>query len=225
MTTAKHIVRSYDEELDTLHQTIVAMGRLANTQIGEALRALNTADTALARKVVDRDEEMNALHQTADQQVLGMLAKRQPLASDLRVIVASQKIASELERIADYAANIAGHAVRVADSVKDLPLQHVASMVRDALQMLSDCMQVYDRNNAAAIGPIWQQDENINAAFAELIEELSRQMTADAGASQDHTAMLFIGRSCERIGDHIKNMAEHLHYMSTGESFFTRECT
>jgi phosphate transport system protein len=226
MSTSKHIVRSYDEEFEALGRMMMNMGQATITQIGEAQKALINQDTRLAQQVVDRDQSIDELYGKADQHIINMLARRQPMANDLRVIIASQKIASELERIADYAANIAGHAVTLADipETDDLPLAQVEVMLKNALQMLADAMQIYNDKETKPVAPIWDQDQKINAAFSKLIEELSSLMIADAGATQSHTAMLFIGRCCERMGDHIKNMAEHLHYMFTGDSFYPADC-
>jgi phosphate transport system protein len=226
MSTSKHIVKSYDEEFDALGRMIVNMGQTAATQIEAALKALLKADTGLAKEVLAREKGIDELYHKADAHIITMLARRQPLANDLRVIVASQKIAAELERIADYAANIAGHTIRMADvsAGKTLPLPSIEVMLENALQMLAAAMQIYKEKEKRSVVAIWKQDQIINEAFTELIEALSRLMVADARATQRHTAMLFIGRCCERIGDHIKNMAEHLHYMLTGESFRLEDC-
>jgi phosphate transport system protein len=226
MSTVKHIVKSYDEEFDALGRMIVNMGQTATIQIEEALKALLNADTRLAKQVIDREPSIDELYRKADEHIIGMLARRQPLANDLRVIVASQKIAAELERIGDYAANIAGHIIRVADEFRNkaLPLPSIEVMIENALQMLAAAMQIYKDKENKSVASIWKQDQVINDAFSELIEALSRLMVADTKTTQSHTAMLFIGRCCERIGDHIKNMAEHLHYMLTGDSFNLENC-
>ena len=202
------------------------MGLTAKMQIEDAHKALIDFDTGLARKVEDREQNIDELYAKADQHIINMLARRQPVANDLRVVVASQKIASELERIADYAANIAGHVIKLADNngADSLPLDQVEVMAQTALLMLTEAMQIYNDKVEKPVASIWKQDERINAAFSKLIEELSRLMIADAGATQKHTSMLFIGRCFERIGDHIKNMAEHLHYMFTGDSFSPVDC-
>lgn len=221
MNKDKHIVKSYDHELDSLRIQIAQMGDVTKSQIEDALNSLIRGDLKTAQMVIDRDKRVNQLQHNIDRLIVNMLAKRQPLASDLRVIIASQWITTDLERISDYAVNIATHSMNIFNETKSLPISLVEDMARCAIQMLTDILQAYDANDQNSVKSVWKADQKINTGFSALIEELSQLMINDQKGIQTYTDMLFIGRSCERIGDHIKNIAEHLFYMITGDNFCT----
>jgi phosphate transport system protein len=213
-----HIVKSYDHELKNLQLKILEMGTACGYQLSEAVKSLKNRDHELTKKIIAEDAKVNTLQHEVEQMTINLLAMRQPLAIDLRKVVASLKMASDLERIADYAANMARH----VNELNNMPLSDSINIIFDmadqALGMLNDVLGAYQELNIEQAAHVWRLDSEINRGYEELIESLRTMMTEQTGKIRGATALLFIGRSCERIGDHIKNIAEHIHYIVTGNS-------
>jgi phosphate transport system protein len=218
MENHPHTVRSYEKELGMLSEHVSEMAEAAEAQLVQAIQALSARDTGLAEKVIGQDERVNAIQAAVDDLTVRMLAKRQPVASDLRVIVSSQKIAADLERIADYAANIAKNTIALTRIDGDMPTVEIQKMGACALEMLRGVRNAYSAPDLDAAVAAWKSDERINALFTELILHLRDLMGRDPENIQGGTILLFAGRCCERIGDHIKNVAEQVCYMLTGKA-------
>lgn len=218
-----HIVKSYDHELKNLKFKILEMGTACGYQLSEAVKSLKNRDHELTKKIIAEDAKVNTLQHEVEQMTINLLAMRQPLAIDLRNVIASLKMASDLERIADYAANMARH----VNELNSIPLSDSINIIFDmadqALGMLNDVMRAYQELNIEQAAHVWKLDSEINRGYVELIEFLRAMMTEQRGKIREATALLFIGRCCERIGDHIKNIAEHIHYVVTGSADI-REC-
>lgn len=213
-----HIVKSYDHELRNLEQKILEMGKACEQQLYQAVKSIKNHDLELSRIIVADDAKVNSLQHEVEQLTVNLLARRQPLAIDLRVVVASLKTSSDLERIADYAANMAKH----VDDLNGIPvgdtINIILDMVNHALDMLKGVLEAYHELNVEKAAHVWLLDREINRKYEELIECLRKIMTEQTGKIRVATALLFIGRCCERTGDHIKNIAEHIHYIVTGNS-------
>jgi phosphate transport system protein len=213
-----HTVRSYEEELRSLTRQVAEMLEASETQLTRALNALAQKDSVLAKVVIGRDKKVNAIQSAVDALTVRMLAKRQPMAYDLRIIVSSQRMAADLERIADYAANIAKNVVELNTLDGDLPTAEIQAMGDCALDMLHRLKSAYLENDLKGAMAAWESDQRINTLFTELIVRLRELMRRDPANVQGGTILLFAGRCCERIGDHLKNVAEQIAYMQTGES-------
>lgn len=211
-----HIVKSYDEELNRLNSAIAQMGGLAEAQIEQAVEALAKRDVPLAERVIEADARIDALEKSVDQLAVRLLALRQPMADDLRRVVAALKTASDLERIADYATNIAKRSVGLAQ----LPaMRSVNGMVRMADLVRGNVRQVLDAfiaEDPDMAEDVWRRDEEVDEMYTSLFRELLTYMMEDPRNITPCTHLLFIAKNIERMGDHATNIAETLHFQITG---------
>ena len=213
-----HIVKSYDEELEHLDQLIARMGVLAEQQLGRAMQALTGGDAQLARQVIAADEEIDALESEVDALAVRILALRQPMGKDLRRVVAAMKTSCNLERIGDYARNIAKRSL----VLPDLPgqyggygiIERMAAMVGEMVgEVLLACRES-DIHRAAAVR---MRDESVDQLNNSLFRELLTYMMENPRTITPSMHLLFIAKNLERIGDHVTNIAEHVHVMASGE--------
>jgi phosphate transport system protein len=207
MSTKAHIVRSFDDELNQLQAQLTAMGEAAGIQLKYAVQAFTTRDCRLASEVIDNDIRVNALQSEVDSLAVRILATRQPMALDLRKIIAGLKMAAEMERIADYGANIAKNVANLNQVSLEKPVELIIRMARVAQQMLQavvEAHRVLDVDRAVAA---WHRDEEINQVYAELLSHLRTYMAVDTDNLKTYTSLIFVARCCERIGDHLKNVA------------------
>jgi phosphate transport system protein len=215
----KHIVRSYDEELGLLKAKILEMGRLASEQLHKAAETLVSRDSSAAQAIMAADSAINTLQQDVDQLTLAMLARRQPMALDLRNIVSGLKMGSDLERIADYSANIARHSMELNSADIEQPVSAVIRMAECAKGMLGEVMKAYDEADPDLARKVWHSDEQIDREYADLLAHLRDCMSEEAHHAKPFTALIFVARCCERIGDHIQNVAEGVFFIATGERY------
>ncbi|MGB9439998.1 MAG: phosphate signaling complex protein PhoU [Desulfobacterales bacterium] len=216
----KHIVKSYDEDLDMLKSKLSEMGKEAEDQISKAGRALQNRDGGLADVIIVCDEKVNVLQQEVEEHSIRILATRQPMAQDLRYVIAGLKVASELERIADYAANIARHISDLDHQLDiDHPIASIIEMVELTKGMLADIMVAFSKVDAQRAIAVWHRDDQIDQIYAGLLSDLRARMSEDPGNIRSYTGLIFIARCCERIGDHITNIAENVHYIVHGKTY------
>ena len=217
---AKHTVKSYDADLDLLKAKILEMGREVEDQIAKANQALLNRDNGLAELVKISDEKVNVLQQESEELGVRILATRQPLAQDLRNVIASLKMASELERTANYAANIAGY-ISDLDRHLDLdrPIDAITEMVALAKKMLTDLMAAYAIDDLQKAISVLHRDDQIDGIYADLLSELRASMSEDSDNIKAYTGLIFVAKCCERIGDHITNLAENVYYIEYGKSY------
>ena len=213
-----HIVRSYDQELDLLISKISEMGKVAEEQLAKAIEALITKDSRLAVNVIYTDAQVNDLQSTVDGLTVRMLAMRQPMGSDLRHIISALKIAADLERIADYAANIAKNVMDLDRVSLEKPVGLIIRMAELASHMLKDVIDAYRETDVRKATAVWHRDEDINRVYADLLSQLRSYMKADSDNINAYTSLIFAARCRERIGDHIKNVAESVFFITNGES-------
>jgi phosphate transport system protein len=215
-----HTVRSYDQELDLLISRISEMGKVAEEQLAKAIKALITKDSQLAVNVISGDVQVNDLQNAVDRLTVRMLAMRQPMGSDLRHIISALKIAAELERIADYAANIAKNVMDLDHVSLEEPVGRIIRMAELASHMLKDVIDAYRGSDVRKAIAVWHRDEDINEVYADLLSHLRSYMKADSDNINTYTSLIFAARCCERIGDHIKNVAESVYFITHGESSY-----
>jgi phosphate transport system protein len=215
-TSGDHIVKSYDEELEQLNNDIIKMGGLTEAQIARAIESVVKRDPDLASRVIADDELVDELNYEIDIQTTRLLALRQPMALDLRHIVAALKISSDLERIADYAANISKRAITLSSAAPVAPVHSIPRMSRQAQQMVKDVLDAYiarDVNKAIAV---WQSDESLDRMYTSLFREALTYMIEDPRSISICTHLLFIAKNIERIGDHVTNIAETIYFLVHG---------
>ena len=216
----KHIVKSFDEDLDLLKSRLSEMGKEVEDQISKAGKALLNRDAGLADVVIVCDGKVNVLQQEVEELGIRVLATRQPLAQDLRNVVAVMKTASNLERIADYAANIAWN---ISDLDQHLDMDHpitaIIEMADWAKGMLAEIMDAFVNGDVQKAIAVWHRDDQIDQIYADLLNDLRMRMSEDPDKIRSYTALIFIARCCERIGDHITNIAENVHYIEHGKTY------
>jgi phosphate transport system protein len=215
---SEHIVRSYDEDLRRLRDMTARMGGLAERQVADATRALVRSDTSLASEVVQRDVQIDALEREIETFSIGLLARRQPMAGDLRVIVAAMKAAIDLERIGDYAANAAKRAIVLSSQPPIGSLNGFERMAQLVQENLKAAMDAFVNDDAEAAHRVWEADEPIDAIYNGIFRELLTFMMEDPRNITAATHMLFIAKNLERIGDHTTNIAERIFYAVRGDS-------
>ena len=218
MSDAQHIVKSYGQELQRLRGLMTEMGGLVESQVALATQAIVNGDADMATRAVELDLAVDALERQAEQLVIRMLALRQPMASDLREIVAALKITAAMERIGDYAKNVAKRSIVLGQFRLPFSLTGLANMsrlVQENLKLVIDAIGEQDAQKAIQV---WQSDEAIDDLYNSIFRELITYMMEDARSITPCTHLLFIAKNLERIGDHATNIAEMLHYAVTGEA-------
>jgi phosphate transport system protein len=215
---AEHIVKSYEGELNRLRSLISDMGGMVESQVALASRAVIDQDEAAAGQAVEIDPKVDALEREVEQFVIRLLALRQPMAQDLRLIVASLKITGDLERIGDYAANVAKRSLvlnQFSLPISLTGLAHMSRLVQEGLKTVMDAVGEHDADKAVEV---WRSDQAIDDIYNALFRELITYMMEDPRHITPCTHLLFMAKNFERIGDHATNIAENLYYAVRGET-------
>ena len=215
--TTEHTVKSFDEELKRLGDMVAQMGGLAEAQLQAAIESLVSRDAEQAARVVQSDARIDQLERQISTQTVRMLALRQPMAVDLREIVAALKISSDLERIGDYAANVAKRAIALTQSPPMRPVGGIARMGRLVQQIIKDILDAYGAHDADKAVAAWKRDQEVDDMYNSLFRELLTYMMEDPRNIGPSTHLIFIAKNIERIGDHATNIAETVYYMVQGE--------
>ena len=212
-----HLVRSFDAELNRLRAMITEMGGMVETQVSLATQAILQRDPAAATRAVEDDMKVDALERTIEQFVIQLLALRQPMAADLRHIVAALKMTGDLERIGDYAANAAKRSIVLSQYPMGYSfsgLAHMLQLVQAQLKAIIDAIGNADAEQAIAV---WKGDARIDDVYNTVFRELITYMMEDPRNITSCAHLLFIAKNLERIGDHTTNIAETVHYAVTGQ--------
>ncbi len=215
--TPGHIVKSYEADLKRLREMIARMGGLAERQVADSAEALVRRDTELAAEVVQRDAALDAMEREIEQFCVRLLALRQPMAQDLRLIIACMKISQDLERIGDYARNGAKRAIVVATQSLTGSLNGFERMAELVQENLKGAIDALVGDDATKAGEVWRSDEPIDGIYNGIFRELLTFMMEDPRNITAATHLLFIAKNMERIGDHATNIAERVHFAVTGE--------
>ena len=213
-----HIVRAYDEDLKFLSGRVAAMGGLAERMIETSIAALVHGDVPMAQKVIADDAQLDAAQREIDDRALAVIARRQPLADDLREIIGSIRISSDLERIGDLGKNIAKRTVAVASARQPVKLfRGLQSLAELASTQLKDVLDVYASREVGRLGAVRDRDYEIDAVYTSLFRELLTYMMEDPRNITACTHLLFCAKNIERMGDHATNIAETIYYVATAE--------
>jgi len=213
---AEHIIKSYDEELGRLSNMIVEMGGLAESQLAAAIEAVSERDSELARRVIGGDDRVDQLERDLNNLAIRLLALRQPMARDLREIVAALKIGSDLERICDYAVNVAKRSIALAQTPPIQPAHSLPRMAHFALLEIKDVIDAYVARDADKAFAVWVRDEELDEMYASLFRVFLTYMMEDPRNIGPCTHLLFMAKNIERIGDHATNIAENVYYLVHG---------
>jgi phosphate transport system protein len=214
--SSEHIIKSYDEELRRLNNTITEMGGLAESQLATAIEAVVERDSELAATVVETDARVDQLQRELDNLAVRLLALRQPMARDLREIFSAIKIGSDLERICDYAANVAKRSIILDQSPPVQPVYALPRMARLAETLVREVIDAYVARDADKAYAVWMRDEELDEMYASLFRELLTYMMEDPRNISASTHLLFMAKNIERIGDHATNIAEDLYFLVHG---------
>ena len=213
---SEHIVKSYDEELRKLSNTITEMGGLAESQLAAAIDAVVKRDSKLAANVVEGDAKVDQLQRDLDNLAIRLLALRQPMARDLREIFAALKIGSDLERMCDYAANVAKRSIALNQTPPVRPVYALPRMAHLAQLLVKDVIDAYVARDADKAYLAWTRDAELDEMYSSLFRELLTYMMEDPRNIGSCTHLLFMAKNVERIGDHATNIAEDLYYLVHG---------
>jgi phosphate transport system protein len=208
--TTDHIVTSFDEELSRLSDLISRMGGLAESQLEDAIQALQTRDSSLAEQAVENDRQIEL--------AIRLLALRQPMGADLRHIVTGLKIAPVVERIGDYSKNVAKRASALNQMPPVKPLFTIPRMGRLVRDMVKDVLDAFSNNDVEMARDVWMRDKEVDEMYDSLFRELLTYMMEDARHITACTHLLFIARNIERIGDLATNIAELIQYQVEGRA-------
>ncbi|MDB5526287.1 MAG: phoU [Rhizobium sp.] len=213
-----HIYTAFDDELKHLSRRISEMGGMAEQMVSDSIKALVTSDAALAQRVISEDVIMDHTERDIGDSAILMIAKRQPVAIDLREIIGSIRIAADLERVGDLGKSNAKRVIAVQSSGIPRPLarglEHLSEL---ALSQLKDVLDAYSTRSSEKAEAIRARDEEIDSMYTSLFREMLTYMMEDPRNITSCTHLLFCAKNIERIGDHATNIAETIYYMKTGE--------
>jgi phosphate transport system protein len=215
----EHTIKAFDADLQELARMIAEMGGLAERQIGDALDALNRHDSELARGVLAADARIDALQREIEEKAILTIARRQPMAVDLRDIVGALRVSNDLERIGDLAKNIAKR-VEVVENELSLQkvMRGVEHMTELVLTQIKDVLDAFARRDVRKAVQVWRNDEEVDAVNNSLFRELLTYMMEDPRNISVCIHLLFCAKNIERMGDHATNIAETIHYMVEGRT-------
>jgi phosphate transport system protein len=214
---SEHIVKAYDDDLASLTSMLAQMGGLAEEQLAQSIDALSRRDTKLADRIIQADEKLDAMEVAVEEKAILTIAKRQPMAQDLRVIMVAIRIASDLERIGDLAKNIAKRSHAIYDNIPrrlTKGLERMGELSQTQVKLVLDAFASTDAEKAMEV---WRHDEDIDALYNSIFRELLTYMMEDPRMIGACTHLLFAAKNIERIGDHATNIAENIYYLVNGE--------
>ena len=219
----EHTVKAFDEDITRLRGLIAEMGGLAEVSLAEAMEALVKGNSELAKGVIARDKRIDSLEAEVDKLAVRVIALRAPMADDLREVIAALKIAGVLERIGDYAKNIAKSTDKIESRKKFEPLTLIPAMAEVAGEMVHDVMTAFAARDAALAAEIVVRDDKVDAFYNSIFRNLVSHMIENPSSISSAAELLFVARNIERIGDHATNVAEMVHYAATGSYLTDKE--
>ena len=223
MATTGHTLKAFDEDLNRLRASIAEMGGLAEAAIAAAMRALAERDSEGARRVVVEDKRIDALESEIERLAVRIIALRAPMADDLREVVAALKIVGVVERIGDYAKNIAKRVPAIEDSPDLRPLSLLPEMGRIVAEMVRSALDSFVARDPAKAALVCERDRAVDDFYNSLFRTLLTFMMEDPGHITPATHLLFVAKNLERIGDHATNIAEMVYFAATGGHLGERE--
>ena len=213
---AEHTVKAFYEDITRLRGLIAEMGGLAEVAIEEAMQALVTGDEELGKKVVARDKKLDALESEVDAMAIRTIALRAPMADDLREIIAALKIGGVLERVGDYAKNIAKRVGRIEGRNRFEPLTLIPAMGELAAEMVHDVLTAFAARDPILAREVIERDQKVDAFYDSIFRNLVSYMVENPATISSAAQLLFVARNLERIGDHATNVAEMVHFAAMG---------
>ena len=214
---SEHIVSSYDEQLKTLHATVLKMGALCESQFSNSITALIKGDDELVDKIIGKDDRIDELEKKIDDQVVNLITLRAPMAIDLRETVSAMRIASELERIGDLAKNTAKRAKIIKGSI-DINISALIKSIAELVQInLKKTLDSYSKNDEKLALSVWNSDKEIDIMINKLLQGLMSNIKKEKKNIEVFSHLLFVAKNIERVGDHSTNICEYVHFLVKGE--------
>ena len=214
MTVVRH---NFDQDLESLRQDLVRMGEIVQTAIKDAVDALARRDKDLARTVMAGDDIIDRMQVEIEDRCISLIARQQPVATDLRILGTGLKITTDLERIGDHAFDIAKIVLLIGDEPLIKPLVDIPRMAEIAQNMLKDSLQAYLKLDIELAEQVCRADDRVDELYHQVFRELLTYMLEDAKKINQATQLIFVARYLERIADHSTNVAEWVIYLATGE--------
>ncbi|MBC7952787.1 MAG: phosphate signaling complex protein PhoU [Rhodospirillaceae bacterium] len=218
MIGANHIVKSYDDELKKLHDALARMSGLVEVQLRSAMEALDQRDSDLASRVMNDDGEVDECEHFVNEQTVRLLALRSPVADDLRMVIASLKVAADLERIADHAANAAKRSLVLNQMPQAAPMRSLVRMGKLVQTLLAEVLGAFLSQDAERALSVRSRDQEVDDLYSSLFREILTYMMEDPRTITASSHLMFIAKNIERIGDHATNIAEMTYFQVTGHS-------
>ncbi len=218
-----HPLKVYEKELADLQGLVLELGSMALSQLDKAIATFEDNDPEKAQSIIDMDEKINDLEHEVDKASLMIITKMEPKAEDLRYVLAASKIASDLERIADYAKSIAKKGKRGFAEEHTQHLGYVQHMGQELNAMLSNILEAFKDLSVKKALNVWHSDSNVNALFKEGVSGMKDCVEADDLEGKGFISLLFTMRCLERVGDHITNIAEHIYFIKYAEFFAAKK--
>jgi phosphate transport system protein len=219
---SQHTVTSFDADLKTLADMVAEMGNRAGRAVADASRALIERNIQLAQQVIASDRSIDVLQHDIEERAVATLARRQPLAVDLRETISTIRIANDLERVGDLAKNVAKRVIAIGERASPVNVTAgLATLSARVADQLSEVIAAYTNRDDTAALAVWKADGAIDGLFTSLFRELLTYMMEDPRSIGFCTHLLFCAKNLERVGDHATNIAETAHYVITGEMLAT----
>ena len=220
--TGGHTLKAFDQDIDRLRALISQMGGLAEHAIGEAMRCLVQRDSEGAARVIENDKKLDALEVETERRAVQLIALRAPMAGDLRDVVAALKISGVVERIGDYAKNIAKRVPSLENATKIEPLSLLPEMARIATSMVHDVLDAFVQRDADVAVQVCRRDDAVDDFYDSIFRTLLTHMMENPQSIGQATHLLFVAKHLERIGDHATNIAEMVYFAATGQHMADR---
>ncbi|KAB2911273.1 MAG: phosphate signaling complex protein PhoU [Hyphomicrobiaceae bacterium] len=212
---ADHIVKSFDQELNRLKEMVETMGRLTCEQLKTAVDAVEALDRDMAKRVIEREPQADRMEHEIDRLAIRVLTLRQPVAIDLRQALSAQRIANELERICDYAEDLAERCIGLR-LIGGEPMAALTGLGRFAVALVEDAMAAYAKGDTRKAQEVWTRDKELDEMYSSCFGKLIAFMTGDSQRTTTATHMLMMARALERAGDRATNIAEDVRYLVEG---------
>ncbi|OTA15611.1 transcriptional regulator PhoU [Xenorhabdus vietnamensis] len=219
LNLSKHISGQFTAELEHIRTELMVMGGLVEEQLSKAILAMHNQDEVLARQVIENDQKVNMMEVAIDEACVRIIAKRQPTASDLRLIMVISKTIAELERIGDVANKICQTALEKFSHQQQSLLVSLESLGRHTIQMLHDVLDAFARMDLEEAIRIYREDKKVDQEYESIVRQLMTYMMEDPRTIPNIMTALFCARSIERIGDRCQNICEFIFYYVKGQDF------
>ncbi|NLM13472.1 MAG: phosphate signaling complex protein PhoU [Epulopiscium sp.] len=207
----------FEKELTRMHKELLKMGALIEQSIDDTIKAMKNQDVALAREVIQRDDEIDQMELVMEAECIMLVTRQQPIASDLRLIASVLKIVTDLERIADHCADISEYVIRLSNEPYKKPLEHIPMMAQQVKKMVKDTIDSYVEKDIGKARKVIDDDDIVDKYFEDIVKEIQDLMKIQEDFIIQGTYFIFIVKYLERMADHATNICEWIEYNITGK--------